>query len=107
MSVNTYSLDLEAGSSQYASIADVSQTGLDITGDLTLEAWIKPETLTSSDTVLSKYDPGNVTNQRSYRFQTLDTGFIRFQVSSNGSTPTGASSTGTIATGSWYHIAVS
>lgn len=43
----TKSLDLEASSSQYASISDASQTGLDITGDITIEAWINPETLPS------------------------------------------------------------
>lgn len=45
---NTHSLDLELSSSQYASIADATQTGLDITGDLTIEAWIKLEQLPSS-----------------------------------------------------------
>lgn len=35
---NTQSLDLEDGSSQYLSITDASQTSLDITGDITLEA---------------------------------------------------------------------
>lgn len=45
---NKYSLDFELSSSQYASIADASQTGLDITGDVSLEAWIKLEQLPST-----------------------------------------------------------
>lgn len=40
---NTYSLDLESGSSQYAYISDASQTGLDLTSDFTLECWVKVE----------------------------------------------------------------
>jgi len=46
--MQTHSLDLESGSSQYASIADASQTGLDPSGDFTLEAWIKLESLPAS-----------------------------------------------------------
>ncbi len=42
---NTHSLDLEASSSQYAYITDANQTGLDITGDFTIEFWLKLETL--------------------------------------------------------------
>ena len=45
---NTYSLDLELTSSQYAYIADGDQTGLDITGDFTYEMWIKLEQLPST-----------------------------------------------------------
>ena len=44
-SSNSHSLDLEDGSSQYAEITDGSQTGLDLTGDFTMECWIKPESL--------------------------------------------------------------
>lgn len=42
---NTSSVDLEKNSSQYASIADGSQTGLDLTNDFTIEAWFKLEQL--------------------------------------------------------------
>lgn len=45
---NTRSLDLELSSSQYAYITDASQTGLDITGDISIEAWIKLEQLPST-----------------------------------------------------------
>jgi len=48
--MNSHSLDLEASSSQYASITDASQTGLDITGDITIEAWVKVEQLPSTAT---------------------------------------------------------
>ena len=47
-SANTHSTDLESGSSQYWSITDASQTGLDITGDFSIEGWVKLESLNIS-----------------------------------------------------------
>lgn len=38
-------LDLELSSSQYASITDAAQTGLDITGDFSISGWFKIEQL--------------------------------------------------------------
>ena len=43
---NRYSLDLELSSSQYAYVADNPE--LSITGDITIEAWIKLEQLPST-----------------------------------------------------------
>lgn len=65
--LNTYSLDLEASSTQYASRADTAT--LSITGNLSLEAWIKPETLPASSgqmTFISKWTENG--NLRSYKF---------------------------------------
>ena len=45
LGANTHSIDLESGSSQYLSIADVSQTGLDITGDMTIACAVRVESL--------------------------------------------------------------
>ncbi len=45
---NTKSLDLELSSSQYLSIPDGSQTGLDLATDFTFEAWVKIEQLPST-----------------------------------------------------------
>ena len=55
---NSHSLDLESSSSQYASITDASQTGLDITGDLTIELWAKFESLPSeyNYSIVSKWE---------------------------------------------------
>lgn len=64
---NTKSLDLEASSSQYASVTDNADQS--ITGDLTIEAYIKPESLPTTGnemTLVSKWDENG--NQRSYRF---------------------------------------
>ncbi len=48
MAFPTKSLDLEQSSSQYALISDASQTGLDITGNFTIEVWVKLEALPST-----------------------------------------------------------
>jgi len=66
--LNTHALDLEASSSQYASRADTAS--LSITGDLSLEAYIKPESLPAvgnSMVLASKWDIN--TNLRSYKFE--------------------------------------
>lgn len=70
-SFGDYSLDLERSSSQYATISDASQTGLDISGDFTIEAWIELESLPSGAgpgyyTICGKYDTGS--DKRSYLF---------------------------------------
>ena len=67
---NTHSLDLESGSSQYASRADTAS--LSITGDLSLEAFIKPETLPasgSSMTLIGKWDESGTL--KSYKMDIL------------------------------------
>ena len=70
MASNTKSIDFELSSSQYAYIADGDQTGLDITGDISVEAWVnfeqEPNTVVKEFTIMSKYNNG--LNQRSYNF---------------------------------------
>lgn len=65
--LNTNSLDLESGSSQYASRADTVTTS--ITGNLSIEAQIKPESLPTVGnpmTFVSKWTENG--NLRSYKF---------------------------------------
>lgn len=78
----THSLDLEQSSSQYASITDGSQTGLDVTGDITIEAWIQIESIGTESTIVAKYETTG--NQRSYRLFITNSGNLRFQASSDG-----------------------
>jgi len=64
---NTYSASLVAASSQYAYHADA--VSLSITGDLTMECYIKPTslpTIGNSMILMSKWRSGN--NTRSYKF---------------------------------------
>ena len=100
--MNTYSLDLEASSSQYADRADT--TSLSITGDLTIEAWVKPESA-AQFSVFSKFK--SVGNLKSYEFSVVPTSTLRLNISANGADETEVLSTGTVSTGVWTHVAVS
>ena len=64
---NTAALDLELGSSQYATAAD--SASLSITGDLSLELYFKPETVPvvgDEMVLISKWNESG--NQRAYKF---------------------------------------
>lgn len=77
-----YALDLEASSSQYASITDAAQSGLDITGDISIEAQIQRESIGSFMVIASKWDnPSN----RGYMLWFTDTNYLTFSFSSTGS----------------------
>ena len=108
---NDNSLDLEAGSSQYASVADT--VSLSITGNITVEAWVKPESyaqFATPHTVVSKFNEG-AANQRSYFLyftsETDPTSAIsfRYDASGDGANRCTGNSTTTVSTGSWIHIA--
>ena len=100
--MNTHSLNLELDSSQFAWIAD--NASLSLTGDLTLEAWTKPESTTINGMIVGKMYIS--VNKRSYSLflDTNDT--LRFFISSDGIGGTAASTTDTITTGVWTHVAV-
>lgn len=61
---NTYSIDLESGSSQDLSIANGDQTGLALTTDFTFEAWVKWESIPSSGNQMFIYQKEQTTNYR-------------------------------------------
>lgn len=88
---NSHSLDLELSSSQYAYIADANQTGLDITGDITIECWIKLESLSTTAGVLytlpSKYDNSDYKRSFLTRIETDGSGgaYLQFLYTSDGS----------------------
>jgi hypothetical protein len=113
MAQNTHSLDLEASSSQYAYIADGSQTGLDITGDLSVEAWINLESLPSGSNhvIASKWDD-NGNDERSWIFyvsEAAGTYYISFYNSSTGGGGGDIANvyvTWTPSTATWYHLAM-
>lgn len=100
-----YSLDLESGSSQYASIAHGSQTGLNITSDITIEAKVKFESLGTVQTLVTKYE--STGNQRGYWFAIYDdagTPTFRWQISADGSTVDTYDFAHTPTINKWHHI---
>ena len=113
MATNTYTTDLESTSSQYWSITDANQTGLAITGDITIEAWINlesmPSTLATNENVVTKRGSAVIGYQldiiSSYNDGTLR--FIYWDNSSNSSQIRTSSAFLTSSElGDWIHLAI-
>ncbi|MCW1930559.1 MAG: LamG domain-containing protein [Candidatus Kerfeldbacteria bacterium] len=88
---------------QYASIADGSQTGLDMTGEFTVEAWIHKTTFSGNDVIAGKW--GVTTDTQGYQLFVGNLGELAFQVRNGSSSALVSSPTGAITTGEWYHVA--
>ena len=108
---NTHSLDLERSSSQVASISDSGQTGLDLSSDFTVEAWVKFESLPGHNeryNVVGKSSPGG--NQRAYGagVRNVNGNYdMTIYIYDNGRTPAtiATSNAINIETDVWYHLA--
>lgn len=107
---NTNSLTAD-GTNDYASITDASQTGLDITGDISLEAWIKIEEPTGSDMcIVSRY--GTTSNHRAYQmYVDSTTSSLAVAFSSDGTFNTSGSAQVytadiTLPAEEWIHVAI-
>jgi hypothetical protein len=108
---NSHSIDLEDGSSQSLSITDANQTGLDITGDISIEAWIKRESATDNDVICSKFLSAG--DQRSWQFSITSAGVLGFIYSSDGGFTASSNITWHITDSAqitsldtWYHVAI-
>lgn len=110
---NTHSIDVELSSSQYLSITDANQTGLAITGDISVEAWISVEQLpsTSGTTfgIIGKW--AGAGGNRSYYMYMLKTDVLVFVIDSTGAgnftefrSDAAVVSGGDV--GNWVHVAV-
>jgi len=100
--MQTHSLDLEASSSQTASITNAAQTGLGLTTDFSFEAWIKLESLEGR--IVSKTDTD--TGSGGYLFGTTSGGELIVQYEDGSANQTQILSTNaSLATGIWYHVA--
>ena len=108
---NTNSIDLERDNSQFLSIPDASQTGLDITGNLTIEAWVKIESAPTSGifySIASKWN-GDTSN-RSYMFAYGDVGGtkkLRLVWSPDGAVTVDQGDVNyDLGIGTWHHVAM-
>lgn len=100
----THSLDLELSSSQYAYIADASQAGLDITGDITIEAWIKVESISGNHFIVAKDNPD--TSNRSYAMYLATGPTLKFEFYDASANRTLLSADWDSSwTGQWVHVA--
>jgi hypothetical protein len=106
---NIYSLSLTSSSSQYASISDASQTGLDITTDQSYECWVKLTTTPSSGNVFSLVNrSGGAASASSFDFFLLNSGgTLKLSLTLySGSSSENYIVDWTPSTGTWYHVAV-
>lgn len=95
--------NLVAASSNYFSITDASQSGLDFSGDMSISLWFKPSSnVTSEQGCICKYINAG---QKAYRLY-FDNGVINFQTSSDGTTGAQAQGTQSMSSGTWYHIVI-
>lgn len=93
--------DIELGSSNSLSITDGSQSGLDLAGDFTITAWVKPESdAEDTQTVVSKWNSGD--NNRSFHLYYSGTNWI-FAVG-NGSSSEFLSIAQTYTPGTFYFV---
>ena len=86
--------NFEAGSSQYASITDALQGGLNLTKDFSLLAWAKPHSLGSSMYVIDKTSGSN-----GYGLRFGTTGLVTVRINGNETDSTGT----TAVAGDWIH----
>jgi len=100
---DTHAADFESGSSQYASIADGVQSGLDITGDMTIEFWYQFESHVAAHTFVQKYLSAG--DQRSYSVAWNGTD-LSISLAPDGINGTTKTTTWTPTDATWYHIAV-
>jgi len=100
--------DLEQSSSQSFSIADASQSGLDIAGNWSVSAWIKVESFVGGALSMGIINK-DVINQRSYSFSLEDDGKLRGAFCSNLSGSQRSTRNGShtaLSTATWYHVVI-
>jgi len=115
---SNYAADIEKDDGEYFSIADDAQRGLDISGSITIELWVKPESLPQENEIwplAAKWEYAPIAN-RSYTLlywgKDGDADYLRFQVSDDGTTESGHTAhhdytVGDLPTDAWTHLAVS
>lgn len=109
---NTHSIDLELDSEQYLTASDSGS--LSVQGDLTLEAYVKFETVNTANTIISKKNNTGASDDfESYSMIATKAGantIVEFRGSTGNTTPVSTNLdwlTGSYPnTGQWYHIAV-
>ena len=96
--------DFVAGDLDYLSIADASQSGLDITGDMSLACWVK---FTSTATQMSFAGKWATSNKSFYWLHNHTTNQLRFNTVANGTSgDTNVNVSWTPSSATWYHVGI-
>ncbi len=106
---NTHSVDFERGSSQYLSTSGL--TGLTSGGNITLEAWFKPESTpsTNSTHAIVSSNGGGTSPYNEYKIvYENDNGTVKIRYGRAQSCITNnfVDHTTTLSNGTWYHVAL-
>lgn len=106
---STSAVDVEQGSTQYLSIADASQTGLDLSTTFTLEGWFKFESLPANLDLVTLIAKGNYGADRGYEWYLYNNGGT-YEITGNVIDSGGQSDNykwnWAVSTGIWYHLAL-
>jgi hypothetical protein len=95
--------DFERATSESLSIADASQVGLDITGDIAFSVWLQLES-TNGNTIASKF---GASGNRSWRLLQEDGGYYFTVLNSSDVSADAAWTALGVTTGTPYHVVVS
>lgn len=105
----THSTDLELSSSQYWSITDADQTGLAITGDLSISLWAKLESAPGTDVQFQFVSKDGAAGNRGFYFDYQDvsgTKKIHFLACADGTNLSAGTINYTLTVGTWYHVGI-
>lgn len=104
------SADFEGTTSEFLSITDAAQSGLDLTSNFTFAVYVKIESTPASNSSYGLFNKYNATgNQRGYAWHYRNdagTNKIFVDLSTNGIAVVSKSVTKTLTTGTWFHIAL-
>lgn len=104
---NTKSMDFDRAFAQSLSITDVSQTGLDITSDISIMTWVRPTMETGSEQyfIINKETTTN-NSTRGYGARLLD-GQVHFYYRDGSGNSTVKRTTNDVTNiNTWYHVAI-
>ncbi|MBI2578162.1 MAG: LamG domain-containing protein [Candidatus Aenigmarchaeota archaeon] len=79
-----------------------SNAATNVTGNFTIEAWIRPES-SGTKSIVSKFETGN--SQRSYALFLNSNDNADFRISGDGTSVFNAASNTTLSNNVWYHVA--
>ncbi|MBI5492006.1 MAG: LamG domain-containing protein [Deltaproteobacteria bacterium] len=89
------------GNSQYLTITDAAQVGLDITGPITISAWVKPGNNSIQKYYVSKH---GASGNYGYTIGQNASNKFTFSLSSDGTALTTVTANTAFTTGNWYHV---
>lgn len=104
MALNTYSLDLESGSSQYASNT-TTDAAVNLTGTYTVEAWVYLESTGIQQNIVQNIVTDANTYGGLYSLKVTTGNVVQLTTWNAGSSFLSITGTTVMTTGVWYHLA--